>query len=246
MKKALIVKFAVAVVVVMSASSWAQEEAQPSLNDAAVTESTLVQGEVPPEPAMMDVSIGAPCGCNQPMMAQSTTCQPAAATCCNCPAPRKTFARLGNRRARTNTCCPAPECSTCANVTPECTTCAAAAPGCSTCGVATSGCSTCGVAAAGCSTCGVATSGCSTCGVATTGCSTCGDTGMIATVGYNEIVPAPTPANPVSIVTTAPAPTYVQPTAGSNCCGDQGVSYTASTCCQPTRTRFLGRVFRRR
>ena len=89
MKKALIVRLSVAVVVAMSATTWAQEEVQPSLSDnAAATEMA------PPEPVMMDSSFGSSCGCDQTMM------QPMMANCGGC----STMSRCERNSCTTNTC----------------------------------------------------------------------------------------------------------------------------------------------
>lgn len=88
MKKALTVKLAMAFVVAMTASSWAQE-VQQSPN---VTSPTTVQGAVIAQPApmvqapMVQAPIASDCGCNQTFTAapMQQYVQPACPSCSSC------------------------------------------------------------------------------------------------------------------------------------------------------------------
>ncbi len=92
MKKALIVKLAMAFVVAVSASSWAQE-AQPSLSDnvasPAVAQAPMVSQQLPMAQAPM---VMADCGCSQTYTAAPiqqpamgcATCNSGCASCSSC------------------------------------------------------------------------------------------------------------------------------------------------------------------
>lgn len=94
MKKALIVKLAMAFVVAISASSWAQE-VQPSLSDTAAP-ATTVQGAVIAQPIPMAQAPMATsdCGCNQ-TMTMAPIQQYAPAGCAGCTSGCGTIGQVG-------------------------------------------------------------------------------------------------------------------------------------------------------